>query len=124
MTASNDVPQDSRFSDHDQTPAIFEILAHQRRRYALYELQHHERPLALADLADEVAVRENETALAAVPAVEVKRIYMTLYHTHIPKLADADLVRYNQERDMVTLTNSANHREQYQSTPELLDVGK
>ncbi|WP_425607567.1 DUF7344 domain-containing protein [Natrinema zhouii] len=60
--------------------------------------------MALADLADEIAAREKETSITDIPAEEVKRIYMPLYHTHIPKLEEADLVHYKQERDTVTLT--------------------
>lgn len=91
---------------------IFNVIAHHRRRYALRELQRHEKPMALADLADEIAVRENEAAITDIPAEEVKRIYMSLYHTHIPKLAEASLVHYDQERDTVVLIEDAEQIEQ------------
>lgn len=99
---------------HKQFNTIFEVFAHHRRRYALRELHRHERPMALADLADEIAVRENETALTDIPAEEVQQIYLTLYHTHIPKLEDADLVDYDQERDTVAPTEHVECLEQYQ----------
>lgn len=99
--------------------SIFDVFAHHRRRYVLRELQRHANPMELADLADEVAVRENETPITDVPADEVKRIYMSLYHTHIPKLEAADLVRYDQERDAVALADQAERVDQYQ---ELLTV--
>ena len=98
---------------------IFQIFAHHRRRYALRGLRMHETPMALADLADEVAIRENEAPLTEISAEEVKRIYMSLYHTHIPKLADADLVRYDQECDSVILLESPEEISRYQ---ELLTV--
>lgn len=104
---------------HERINTVFSVFAHHRRRYTLRELWRHEQPMALADLADELAVRENETAITEIPAEEVKRIYMSLYHTHIPKLAEADLVDYDQERDTVTLTEYAEQIEQYQ---ELLPV--
>lgn len=90
-----------------QISEIFALFAHHRRRYALRELQQHTDPMALADLADEIAIRENEKPLSEVPAEEVKRIYMSLYHTHIPKLEEADLVHYDQEEDIVTLAKHA-----------------
>lgn len=93
---------------------VFNVFAHHRRRYALHELHQYEKPMALADLADEIAVREKETALTAIPADEVKQIYMSLYHRHIPELSEAGFVRYNQERDTVTLTEEAKQIEQYQ----------
>lgn len=93
---------------------IFGVFAHHRRRYALRELQRYENPMALADLADEIATQENETSITDISAEEVKRIYMSLYHTHIPKLEEADLVHYKQERDAVTLTKHVECIEQYQ----------
>lgn len=59
--------------------------------------------MALADLADEVAARENGTPITQTSAEEVKRIYISLYHTHVPKLEAADVVRYSQDQDMVAL---------------------
>lgn len=97
----------------------FECFAYHRRRYALRGLRMHESPMVLADLADEVAVREAEAPLTEIPAEEVKRVYMSLYHTHIPKLADEQFVQYDQERDAVALTERAERVEQYQ---ELLTV--
>lgn len=97
----------------DNASTVFGILAHQRRRCALRCLREHENPMALADLADEVAARENETPLAEIPAEEVKRVYLSLYHGHIPKLADAKFIRYDQKRDLVTLSERAEQLTRY-----------
>ncbi|QLK26739.1 hypothetical protein HYG81_03730 [Natrinema zhouii] len=94
--------------------SMFEVFARHRRRYALRELRRHANPMELVDLADEIAVRENETLITDIPADEVKRIYMSLSHTHIPKLEEEDLVLYDQEQDSVTLAEQANHIEQHQ----------
>ncbi len=85
---------------------VFDILASQRRRYILYCLRTHDSPLALADVADEVTVYEHDTDITDISAEEIKRVYMSLYHTHIPKLAERDLVTYSQERDLVTLSET------------------
>lgn len=87
--------------------AVLAVFAHRRRRDAIRELRTHENPIPLADLADQVAVREHGTPISEIPAETVKRIYLSLYHTHIPKLADADLLRYDQERDAVALSERA-----------------
>lgn len=52
----------------DRINTIFGVFAHQRRRYALRELRRHETPMALADLADELAIREHEAPLTDIPA--------------------------------------------------------
>lgn len=99
--------------------AIFEVFAHRRRRYALRGLRMHDTPMALADLADEVAIRENEAPITEISPESVKRVYLSLYHTHIPKLEDAGFVRYDQEQDSVALSGRIEQVEQYQ---ELLTV--
>lgn len=84
---------------------LFSILSSERRRYALSCLQRYRNPMALADLAEEVALLESDKAtVAEIPAEDVKTVYMMLYHTHIPKLVDADVVDYDQATDSVRLT--------------------
>lgn len=89
------------------TDRLFDVLSHARRRSVLYCLRQYENPMALADLADEVAVRENETVVADVPNEEVTRIYTSLYHSHVPKLENVGLVEYDQDRDTVALVEHA-----------------
>lgn len=81
---------------------VFDLLTHQRRRYALACLKEHG-SLALADLADEVACRENDCPITEVPEDEVLRVYSALWHAHVPKLAAHGVVAYDQERDLVAL---------------------
>ncbi|NHN46002.1 DUF247 domain-containing protein [Halostella sp. JP-L12] len=89
-----------------ETDALFEVLSRERRRYALYCLQRYRNPMALADLADEVARMEHDArSVAAVPEEEVKSVYMNLYHTHVPKMADAGVAEYDQDGDAVRLTH-------------------
>lgn len=61
--------------------------------------------MPLADLAEEVARMESDAStIADIPAEDVKSVYMALYHTHVPKMADANVVTYDQETDSVRLT--------------------
>lgn len=69
--------------------------------------------MPLADLADEVAVREADAPLPEVPAEDVRDVYMMLYHNHVPRLENHGLVRYDQDRDMVALTERANELEPF-----------
>lgn len=88
----------------DSLDTYFKILSNQRRRQVLDCLQEYRNPMALSDLADEVAVREYETRITEIPAEKVKEIYISLYHVHIPKMADAGLVEYDQDTDLVALS--------------------
>lgn len=91
----------------DSLDDVFELLASERRRHALRCLHEFDDPLALADLADEVAARENDAPITELSGETVKRVYTSLYHTHVPKLAAANLVRYDQELDAVALADDA-----------------
>ncbi|QLG63163.1 DUF7344 domain-containing protein [Halorarum salinum] len=102
---------------HETDSTMFEVLAHHRRRYAIHCLREYENPITLADLADEVSVLENDTSIAEIPPEDVKRVYLSLYHSHVPKLADAELVTYDQERDLVSLVDSAEDLDRYYDRP-------
>lgn len=93
-------------SDSAPLDAIFDLLSNQRRRYALMCLSEHQ-SLTLADLAEQVTSREQETSILEIPEEDVLRVYMSLWHAHIPKLAEADVVVYDQERDLVHLGPNA-----------------
>lgn len=80
---------------------LFELLSHHRRRYVIECLDRYGSPMSLPDLADECVVMEHQTALDDIPAETVKRMYMSLYHCHIPKLVTADAIDYDQESDSV-----------------------
>lgn len=77
-----------------------------RRRYVVSCLRSHVNPMALADVADEVAIRENGVPITDIPAEAVKRVYFSLYHTHVPALEDAGIVDYTQEGDLVELCST------------------
>lgn len=63
--------------------------------------------MALPDVADECAVMEHQRALEDIPAKTVSRMYMSLYHTHVPKLAVINAVEYDQESDSVAIGETA-----------------
>lgn len=86
---------------------LFELLSHHRRRYVIECLDRYGSPMSLPDLADECVVMEHQTALDDIPAETVKRMYMSLYHSHIPKLEGRNAVEYDQESDSVAVGPTA-----------------
>jgi len=94
----------------------FDVLSNRRRREALRRLAAHDEPMALADLADEVTVAERGAPITDIPAEAVKRVYITLYHTHVPRLENVGFVRYDQERDLVVPTSDRPALEQFDAT--------
>lgn len=86
---------------------LFDALADWRRRCVLRCLQASDRPTALADVAAEVAARTSDSASAEVSEETVERVYASLYHVHVPKLADVGVVDYDRDRATVALTDDA-----------------
>lgn len=86
-----------------ETEVLFDVLSDARRRFVLACLQEYATPMALGDVADELATWEHDAEITDIPAEEVRSIYVSLYHLHVPKMADAGLVEYSQERDAVAL---------------------
>lgn len=84
---------------------IYGILAHHRRRVAVACLDEHG-PLALGDLADVVASAEHDKPVAEISEDEVLDVHVDLWHSHIPKLAEANVVELEQEREIVRLAEN------------------
>ena len=94
-------------SDEQSLDVVCELLANQRRQYVLACLIDHTQAIALTDLAEDVAVRENEETVTEIPKEEVRTIHTSLYHSHIPKLVDTGAVEYDQDRDLVRVSETA-----------------
>jgi len=98
---------------------VFTAMANERRRIALYFLQKH-RTVSLPDLAELVAEREYGKNVCELSGDRVKRLYLAFYHDHIPVLENADLVRYEQESDLVV--RSEDLRSKIESAREQLQM--
>lgn len=87
-----------------EVDAIFEALADERRRLALYYLQKHQ-TLTLPDLAELLVEHEHDVAANELPGERIRDVYFSFYHQHLPKLERIGLVRYDQEADRLTCTD-------------------
>ncbi len=100
---------------------VFELLSSPRRRYILYYLRHSEEPVELTTLAEQVAAWENETNVDNITEQERKRVYVSLYQTHIPRLDEAGVIEYDKDSGMVALASQAREIDNYlDSTEETL----
>lgn len=86
---------------------IFDILSSPRRRYVLYFLRTEPNPIQLTDLAEHVAAWENDTTVEELSTQQRKRVYVSLYQTHLPKLAEAGLVNYDEDSGDVSIAAKA-----------------
>lgn len=103
MTHDGNGGGDSEPLSLDET---FDLLAHERRRRVITCLREHG-TLALADLADEIAEREHDAPISKIPKEDVLHVYSSLWHAHVPKLVEGDVVEYDQDRDLVSLGDNA-----------------
>lgn len=76
-----------------------ELLGSRRRRVALDALAGRTTPIGLAELAREVAEREDGTDETDEEAVE--RVMVTLHHHHLPKMGELDVLSYDPESNRV-----------------------
>ncbi|ELZ30444.1 hypothetical protein C474_11546 [Halogeometricum pallidum JCM 14848] len=108
MTNSQSIHSDTRLFDTVDASALderLEALSHRRRRHVLQCLEEGRTPLTLAELANEVAKRDRDATQSGISAEEVEKVRVVLYHLHLPKLRDADLVAYDRENDSITLSS-------------------
>ncbi len=80
---------------------VFTALGHPRRRYLLYSLVNGAPTATLPELATQIAAWENDKSPGAVSDDERAEIHTSLYHSHIPKLADLGVVEYEEDEDIV-----------------------
>ena len=97
---------------------VFEILSSARRRRLLYHLYNRNGVATLRELAYDVAV--DETGEPVEDEVE-KRLYISLYQTHIPKLEDAGIIEYDSDTREVKMTKQIH---KIQNVLESEDLGE
>ncbi|EMA31017.1 hypothetical protein C444_08860 [Haloarcula japonica DSM 6131] len=69
---------------------IFELLTSERRRRALQYLTQAVGAVPISDLADQLTLWEGEHTRE-----QYERVCTSLFHVHLPKMADAGVVQYD-----------------------------
>lgn len=85
---------------------VYEALAHPRRRYICHLLRESTQWM-LIDLATKIAAWENDTSEQTVTKEQQKRVYVSLYHGHVPKLVDEGVVTFDDGGEMITAAENA-----------------
>ena len=93
---------DERDVDPTHVDTAFTVLADHRSRLLLQVMHTYDEEITLADAAEGVASRETGKPIVDISADHVADVYISLYHDHLPRLVDAGLLEYDQERDLVT----------------------
>ncbi len=98
---------DQQQSDGLSKDVIFELLKNRRRREVLQYLLDTDGTVTLGELAEQIAAWENDTTISALSSDQRKRVYVALYQTHLPKMDDAGIIDYDQDRGLIELADNA-----------------
>ena len=87
--------------------AVLEAVEDADRRYLLRYLLLNRYMVTRADAAEEVAARTRDTDRDSVDAERRKRAELRLHHDHLPRLAKAGIVDYDETSEMISLRPEA-----------------
>ena len=108
----------NNLSEEGVEERLFEILSNRRRRYTVYALGNEaENTVELGELARRIAAWETEKPPEQVTSTERKRVYTALQQSHLPKLADAGLIDYDERASVI---HSRPELEEYEVYMELV----
>ncbi|MDL5360620.1 hypothetical protein [Halalkalicoccus sp. NIPERK01] len=108
----------NRLSDED----VFEILYNPRRRYTMEFLHRRDRPCSMEELVEHIAATENGVPIGELDNQQCRRVYVSLYQTHLPMLDEADAIEYDQEAQRIAPGPAATELLPYLDTPTEREV--
>ncbi len=93
-------------TDEITSADVYDLLANKRRRYAIHYLKQVDGPVSARELAEQVAAWENDKPIDRLDSQERKRVYISLYQSHLSTLDEAGLVHYDEDTKEVELTDA------------------
>lgn len=80
---------------------VYSVLANERCRQVLSALVREPMPINTKTLARQVTIQEACDNSKMVTEERIEQVHVSLYHHHLPKLADFDLITYDPETKTV-----------------------
>lgn len=112
MVQSDDSNRDDAPPKVLELDQVFDAIDHPRRRYLLYTLEGNG-TLPLWETAKRIAAWEDDVLSEDVPEEAIERVYVSLYHNHIPKLVSDSVIAFSETNETI---------EPASNTQEVLDV--
>jgi hypothetical protein len=103
---------------------VYHLLQNERRRLALRYLREVESETDLGEMAVQVAAWENDTTTANVTSDMRQRVYIALYQSHLPKLADEGVLDYDKDRKRISRRQAAAQLDRYLTPAERARRGR
>lgn len=93
--------QSTELSDDE----LFDVLSNRRRRHAVHTIkQVEDEPVEIGDLAEEIAAIENDVSVDNISYDQRKSVYTALQQSHLPKMDDAGIVKFDKDRGTIEPT--------------------
>ncbi|MCU4924552.1 hypothetical protein OB905_00940 [Halobacteria archaeon AArc-dxtr1] len=92
---------------------VFHLLQTSRRRDVLTQLREADNPLDIRTLSERIAAREHDTTVETLDSTQRQRVYISLYQTHLPKLAEHGVIDYEKDRGIVSRRPEADELDPY-----------
>jgi DNA-binding transcriptional ArsR family regulator len=83
------------------TDRRFKLLKNRRRRAVIRYLAEHRDPTTRSELAEVIAAGEEGIDVSELDSSQRKRVYVSLYQTHLPALERDDVIEYDGDRGTV-----------------------
>jgi hypothetical protein len=83
----------------------FDLLCNARRLYLLEYLHDQDTPIQLTDAAAHIAARENEKPPAELDNEERRRVYISLYQTHLQLLLERGVIDWDEATNAIELAD-------------------
>lgn len=80
---------------------VYSALASERRRQILSVVRRESTPIDVRNLARQVTIQEACDNSKMVTEESIRDVHVSLYHNHLPKLADLGIIEYDTETEVV-----------------------
>ncbi|ELZ32253.1 DUF7344 domain-containing protein [Halorubrum distributum] len=105
MGSTTAPPAESRSEVDDLSEDdVFEMLSNRRRRFVIHALKRAEEPVDVSELSTHVTAWERGVDPDAVKYEDRRNVYSTLQRIHLPKLEEKNVVRVDEEANLVEPT--------------------
>ncbi len=95
---------------------LFDVFSNARRRMAVRFLTERDGTCDLTPLVEYVAAQENGVDNDEVTRAQRRRVYISLYQTHLPMLNDHDIIEWEPEAHRIELLSDERRFEPYLDT--------
>ncbi|WP_152529801.1 DUF7344 domain-containing protein [Candidatus Halobonum tyrrellensis] len=109
----NGVSVDGDENSYVERDEIYTLLSNRRRRNVIHSLLDDGPESTIGELATLLAAWENGCPPDEVTSKQRKRVYTALRQTHLPKLAEAGVLAYDEDRGSVELTPAGSELRKY-----------